>query len=167
MQTQASRSGPQRGLYIALSAAVLFALAVTATPQTLAQAPAAQQQMAPPPPQQMPPPCRNCGTIESVVAFTQKGEGTGAGAVVGGVAGAAVGSQIGRGRGSTAATVLGAVGGAVAGHEVEKEVRKTTKYRIVIRMDDASARTVIRSAQPDLRSGDRVQVKRNGVITRF
>jgi len=68
--------------------------------------------------------CRECGTVESIESFTEKGQATGGGAIAGGVIGGIVGHQIGKGRGKDLATVAGAVGGAIAGHEIEKaEVR--------------------------------------------
>ncbi len=91
--------------------------------------------------------CANCGTVVSVQALKQKGEGSGVGAVAGGVLGGVVGNQFGKGNGRAAMTVLGAVGGGVAGHEVEKHVKATTVYRVKLRMDDGSLRT-LEQAQP-------------------
>ncbi|MEZ5614521.1 MAG: glycine zipper 2TM domain-containing protein [Rhodocyclaceae bacterium] len=110
--------------------------------------------------------CINCGTIESVVEKTQKGQGTGIGAVAGGVAGAVLGSQIGKGSGKTAATVLGAAGGAVAGHQTERYVRRTAKWEIIVRMDDGTAREFDLSTQPVWRAGDKVKVENNIIMAR-
>lgn len=92
--------------------------------------------------------CRNCGTVEKVVAVKQKGEGTGVGAVAGGVVGGLLGHQVGGGNGKKAMTVIGAVGGGVAGHEIEKQARATTVYKVTVRMEDGSLRTVTQSTAP-------------------
>lgn len=89
--------------------------------------------------------CATCGTVESVTAQTQKGEGSGVGAVAGGVVGGLLGNQIGKGDGRTAATVLGAIGGGLAGNEIEKRQRASTVYLIKVRMDDGSLRSFTRS----------------------
>ncbi len=110
--------------------------------------------------------CLNCGTIESVAEKTQKGEGTGIGAVAGGVAGAVLGSQVGKGGGKTAATVIGGVGGAVAGHQAERYIRKTSKWEIIVRFEDGSAREFDVDAQPVWRVGDKVKVENNVITSR-
>lgn len=110
--------------------------------------------------------CLNCGTIESVVEKTQKGEGTGIGAVAGGVAGAVLGSQVGKGSGKTAATVIGAAGGAVAGHQAERYIRKTAKWEIIVRFEDGTAREFDFDTQPVWRVGDRVKVENNVITSR-
>lgn len=110
--------------------------------------------------------CVNCGTIESIVEKTQKGEGTGIGAVAGGVAGAVLGSQVGKGGGKTAATVIGGVGGAVAGHQAERYIRKTTKWEIIVRMEDGTAREFDVDAQPVWRVGDKVKIENNVIMAR-
>ena len=86
--------------------------------------------------------CATCGTIESVETVTVEGKGSGAGAVAGGVAGAVIGNQFGKGGGRTAARLLGAVGGAFAGNAIEKHARTETVYRMHVRMDDGSRRTI-------------------------
>ena len=67
---------------------------------------------------------------------------SGVGAVAGGVVGGLLGHQVGGGNGKKAMTVIGAVGGGVAGHEIEKQARATTVYKVTVRMDDGSLRTV-------------------------
>lgn len=110
--------------------------------------------------------CVNCGTIESVTEKTQKGEGTGIGAVAGGVAGAVLGSQVGKGGGKTAATVIGGVGGAVAGHQAERYIRKTTKWEIIVRLEDGTAREFDVDTQPVWRIGDKVKIDNNVIMAR-
>lgn len=107
--------------------------------------------------------CANCGVIEAVTAIRVQGPGTGVGAVAGGVTGAAVGSQLGRGNGRTALGLLGAVGGAYAGHAIERNVRSDTSYRVTVRMDDGTKRTVYPSTAPAFAVGEKVRVV-NGTI---
>ena len=142
-----------------------LAARVQAQPQPLAQAPAPLAQ-APAPPAQAPAPvlCADCGVIESIRVAEVKGEGSGLGAVAGGVAGGLIGNQIGHGTGRTVATIAGAAGGAYAGHTIEKNVKKHTVYRVTLRMDDGSLRTVSQREAPAYAVGDRVRVS-NGRIT--
>ena len=128
-----------------------LAARVQAQPQPLAQAPA-------------PVLCADCGVIESIRVAEVKGQGSGLGAVAGGVAGGLIGNQIGHGTGRTVATIAGAAGGAYAGHTIEKNVKKHTVYRVSLRMDDGSLRTVSQREAPAYAVGDRVRVS-NGRIT--
>lgn len=110
--------------------------------------------------------CLQCGVIESIRAIEVKGQGSGVGAVAGGVTGAVVGSQFGHGLGRTALGVLGAAGGAYAGHEIEKNVRKTTAWRVSVRMDDGSVRTLSQSRQPGFAVGEKVKVINGALVSR-
>jgi outer membrane lipoprotein SlyB len=92
--------------------------------------------------------CTTCGVVESVTPVKQKGEGTGVGAVGGAVVGGLLGNQMGGGNGKKAMTVIGAVGGGMAGHEIEKRARGTTAYRVSVRMNDGSVRTVTQPNAP-------------------
>lgn len=89
--------------------------------------------------------CPHCGTVESVQAVRQKGQGTGVGAVAGAVLGGVVGHQFGSGSGRTAMTAIGAVGGGVAGNEVERRSRAVTRFKVQVRMDDGSHRSFWRN----------------------
>lgn len=109
--------------------------------------------------------CRECGTVESIESFTEKGQASGGGAVAGGVVGAIIGHQIGSGRGKDLATVAGAVGGAVAGHEIEKNVKKVTRYRITLRMDDGTSQTLTLDAATGVNVGDKVKIV-DGMLVR-
>ena len=111
-----------------------------------------------------PAPCTNCGVIESIRVAEVKGQGSGLGAVGGGVVGGLLGNQIGHGTGRTVATIAGAAGGAYAGNEIEKHAKKHSVYRVTLRMDDGSLRTVSQREQPPYAVGDRVRVS-NGRIT--
>jgi outer membrane lipoprotein SlyB len=102
--------------------------------------------------------CTNCGSVVSVDAVKQKGEGSGLGAIGGAVVGGVLGNQVGRGSGRTAATVVGAGAGAYAGHEIEKHVKSTSSYVVAVRMDDGSSRSFGYDTEPAFRAGDKVRV---------
>ena len=98
--------------------------------------------------------CALCGTVESIWTVEVRGEPSETGAVPGGFAGAEIGDQTGRENGSTATTVLGAAGGVFAA----SELRKRRAYRVTVRMDDGSFRTVSVSSTPPFNVGDKVRV---------
>ena len=127
--------------------------------RTTAKAPQRAPAQAPAPVAQAPARaiCASCGTVESVTAVQQKGEGSGIGVAGGAVAGGLLGNQVGGGNGKTAMTVIGAVGGAFAGNEIEKRARATTVYDVKVRMEDGSIRTV-RRADP-VAAGTKVQIE--------
>ena len=54
------------------------------------------------------------------------------------------------------APTAGAVGGGFAGHEIEKQARATTVYKVTVRMDDGSTRTVTQHTAPAV--GARIQL---------
>ena len=103
-------------------------------------------------------PCATCGVIESIRAVEVKGESSGLGAVAGGVAGGVVGNQFGRGGTRTLLTIGGAAGGAFAGDAIEKNLNKHTAWRVTVRLDDGSVRTLPQKAQPPFAVGDRVRI---------
>ena len=113
---------------------------------------------------QAPQPCADCGMIESIRIAEVRGQASGVGAVAGGVAGGLIGNQIGHGTGNTVATIAGVAGGAYAGHTIEKNVKKHSVYRVTLRMDDGSLRTVSQREAPAYAVGDRVRLS-NGRIT--
>ena len=110
--------------------------------------------------------CASCGTVESIRAVELKGDAIGSGAVAGGATGAVAGKQMGRGNGNTAMTIFAAAGGAVAGNEIEKNVKKRFSYRVTVRMDDGSFRTLSQSSAPAVAVGERVRVVDSTVIAR-
>ncbi|MFN3883986.1 MAG: glycine zipper 2TM domain-containing protein [Rhodocyclaceae bacterium] len=132
-------------------------------PTEIAQAPVAPV-VAPPAPS-APPVCHDCGVVENIREITQPGEATGLGAVAGGVVGAILGHQIGGGTGKKLATVAGAAGGAYAGHQIEKSQRKTTRYEVIVRMNDGTMRTVMMDTMPGWQIGERVRIE-NGTLVR-
>jgi outer membrane lipoprotein SlyB len=80
--------------------------------------------------------CRTCGVVASIRPVEVKGDASGAGAVA---------------------------GGALAGNEIEKQVKKQTVYRVTVRMDDGSERTLTHSKAPLFAVGARVRVNGNGL----
>ncbi len=102
--------------------------------------------------------CHQCGTVESITPITQEGQASGIGAVAGGLLGGLLGNQVGGGEGKTLATMAGVVGGAWAGNTVEKRMKPHTSYRVSVRMDDGSLRS-IEQASPSVGVGSRVQVQ--------
>ena len=109
--------------------------------------------------------CHECGVVESIESFTEKGQASGGGAVAGGVVGAIVGHQIGAGRGKDLATIAGAVGGAIAGNEIEKNTKKVTRYRIALRMNDGTRQQLTLDAANGVNVGDKVKIV-NGTLVR-
>ncbi len=79
--------------------------------------------------------CALCGTVESIRTVEVRDEAGG----------------------GTAVTLLGA-GGAIAGSEIEKNVKKRYAYRVTVRMDDGSFRTISLSSPPTFAIGDKVRV---------
>ncbi len=102
--------------------------------------------------------CHDCGVVESIESFSEKGPASGGGAVAGGVIGGIIGNQIGRGRGKDLATVAGVVGGAIAGNEIEKNTKKVTRYRIALRMDDGTSQQLTLDAANGVAVGDKVKL---------
>lgn len=132
---------------------------VKPAPVEIAQAPAAAPAPAPAPV------CSNCGVVDHIREITQPGEGSGLGAVAGGVVGALLGHQVGGGTGKKIATVAGAAGGAYAGHQIEKSQRKTTRYEVLVRMNDGATRSVMMDTMPGWQVGERVRIE-NGTLVR-
>lgn len=86
--------------------------------------------------------CASCGTVESIRVLALKGDATGLGAVVGGVTAAA------------------------AGNELDKKVKQHYSYRVTVRMDDGSFRTVSQRSVPAVAVGERVRVVDSTVLAR-
>jgi outer membrane lipoprotein SlyB len=106
--------------------------------------------------------CALCGTVESIrtveITVEIRDEAGGAGAAAGGAAGAGAGGQTDGESHGTAVTLLGGAGGAIAGNEIEKNMKKRYAYRVTVRMDDGSYRTVSLSSPPTLVVGDKVRM---------
>lgn len=108
--------------------------------------------------------CGNCGVVESIRQVEVKGQGTGLGMAVGGVTGGLLGNQIGHGGGRTVATIAGAAGGAYVGNEIEKSSRTQTAFRVTVRMEDGTYRTVTQRNQPGYAIGERVKVVDGAIV---
>jgi len=118
-----------------------------------AASPAADKPVAPPAKEV----CLNCATVTAVTPIECEGQGSGAGAVAGGVLGALVGNQVGQGQGKDVATILGAIGGGFAGNTVEKKMKKSTVYRVDLRMDNGDVRSLEQATPASV--GARVRVE--------
>lgn len=108
--------------------------------------------------------CLACGRVESVQTVQAPGKASGVGAVAGGVGGALLGNQVGNGNGRTAMTILGAAGGAFAGHTIEKNMKKTTSYRVNVRMDDGTTRSFDAGGANAYAVGERVRVENGALV---
>src|SRR5258708_23755673 len=94
--------------------------------------------------------CALCGTVESIRTIEVRDEPRDVGTVAGGLSGAAAGNRADGGNGNAATTILGTVAGAITGDETERNVKKRYAYRVTVRMDDGSFRTVSLSSPPTL-----------------
>lgn len=108
--------------------------------------------------------CPGCGVIEAIRVIEIRERASGLGAFAGGAAGALIGNSLGRGNGNTVMTVVGAAGGALAGNEIEKNIKRNHAYRVTVRMNDGSVRSVSQSSPPAFAVGDRVRVINGGVV---
>lgn len=120
--------------------------------------PSAHPPVRPPVPQTAAGPCAICGVIESIRVVEVKGEASGVGAVAGGVAGGVLGNQIGHGGTRTLLTIGGAAGGAYVGNEIERNVKRRSVWRVSVRLEDGTLRTLSQKAQPSYSIGDRVRI---------
>ena len=111
-------------------------------------------------------PCPNCGVIDAIQPVEVKGKTSGLGAVAGGVAGGLLGNQVGSGNTRAVMTVGGAAGGAFAGDAIEGQVKKHTVWRVTVRLEDGSVRTLSQNAQPPFAVGDRVRIVNGSSIER-
>ena len=114
--------------------------------------------------QQYPSQGYNTGTVDRIEVINRSDSNNVAGMVIGGVVGGLIGNQIGHGSGRTVATVAGAAGGAYVGNKIEGRQRASHEsFRISVRMNDGSYRTVNSDNVSDLQTGDRVRVEGNNV----
>jgi outer membrane lipoprotein SlyB len=88
--------------------------------------------------------CALCGTIEAIRTVEVVDEASGS-----------VLADMGRDGG---ATILGSSEGSASGDEIAKGTRKRYAYRVTVRMDDGSYRTVSLAVPPTLAVGDKVRV---------
>lgn len=94
--------------------------------------------------------CPLCGTVESIRAVELRGapEDTQSAPV----------NEVAARRERDTTTILGTVRGAFTGWEAEAGAKKRVAYRVIVRMDDGSYRTVSQSTPPTLAIGDKVRV---------
>ena len=107
--------------------------------------------------------CALCGTVESIRTIEVRDEASDVGAVAGGLS-AAAGNRTDSGSANTAMTFLGTVAGAITGDETERNVKKRYAYRVTVRMDDGSFRTISLSSPPTLAVGDKVRVAEGKLV---
>ena len=117
--------------------------------------------------------CEQCGVIEKIEKVDRDdgvGVGAVAGGVVGGVAGGVIGDKIGdedSKTGAVAGTVAGAAAGAYAGHKAQEYYnRDKDAYRITLRMDDGTSRTITQNENSGFSKGSRVRVDGGKVVPR-
>jgi len=68
--------------------------------------------------------------------------------------------------GAALGAILGAAGGAFAGNEIEKNVKKHYSYRVTVRMDDGTYRTISQANPPSVAVGEKVRVANGTVVAR-
>ena len=117
--------------------------------------------------------CGECGVVRSIETVERDngvGIGAVAGGVVGGIAGGAIGNKVGDNdskTGTIAGGVAGAAAGAYAGHKAQEYYnRDKDAYRITLRMDDGSSRTITQDENPGFSNGSRVRVEGGKVVPR-
>lgn len=110
--------------------------------------------------------CADCGTVQSVTSVERPAKTSGVGAVAGGLTGAVLGNQVGHGSGRAVMTIAGGAGGAYLGNKIEENTSRTTAYKIVVRMEDGSQRTIHQADPPNVVIGGPVQVVGNSVVAR-
>lgn len=107
--------------------------------------------------------CEDCGFIESI-SVTEGREGIGLGGVLGGPSGAIIGNQPGYDS-QTAATFAGAAGGAISGLQIQRRVGNNIDlYRVAVRFDDGSRKTVSMQSKSGFEVGDRVRVIEGSLV---
>jgi hypothetical protein len=82
--------------------------------------------------------CTTCGVVEAIRTVAVQGEASGAGVTAGGF----------------------------AGHQIEKHTKKSTAWRITVRLDDGSVRTLSQPAAPPFAVGDRVRIVNGSGVQR-
>ncbi len=105
------------------------------------------------------PACDRCGKVESIREVAVKDQWTPLGSVPSssdlGPTGVAV-YQIGPGFSNQGQVLVGAAGGGV--YQTRANQRNRSRWEIVVKMDDGSARSVVQNYEPLLVVGDRVHV---------
>ena len=63
-------------------------------------------------------------------------------------------------------TIAGGAGGAYLGNKIEQNTRRTSSYKIVVRMENGSLRTIYQTEAPSVAVGSQVQIVGNSVVAR-
>jgi outer membrane lipoprotein SlyB len=100
--------------------------------------------------------CAICGGVVSIRILEVRDESAENGADAGAPAGLQAGGRRGDAEAGRSTTILGFAGGAFA--TGEPGVKKRHAYRVTVRMDDGSFRTVSLSSPPAFAVGDKVRV---------
>lgn len=111
--------------------------------------------------------CDNCGRVVRIESIGQRDHRLGGGTVLGAIVGGALGNQVGKGDGRKAATVAGALAGGAIGHSIEKEGRRSSYYRILVRMDRGRTYSFEQPDSYHLRRGDRVYIDNGYVVPAY
>ena len=107
------------------------------------------------------------GHVSSIEIVPVASRPSGAGAILGAVIGGVVGNQFGSGTGRALATGAGIVGGAVAGNAIENRNKRDDEiYRVWIRLDNGTMRSMDFHRVDDLRVGNRVRYE-GGQLYRY
>jgi len=72
----------------------------------------------------------------------------------------------GHGAGNAVLTIGGAAGGAFAGDAIEGHMKKHTAWKVTVRLEDGTTRTLQQSTQPPFAVGDRVRIVDGKTIER-
>ena len=101
--------------------------------------------------------CAICGTVESIRTVEVRAE---ADSIKSGeFPDSPPSGRAGQGSGKNTMTILGAAGGFFSGSsDAESDARKRNAYRVTVRMDDGSYRTLSLSSPPTFTVGDKVRV---------
>lgn len=108
--------------------------------------------------------CRQCGVIEAVRQVKVNAQR--AGVLASGANGPIVSSSFGRGDGRSATVPFDLPWGGYASQQAEKHVGVSTSYRVVVRMEDGSTRTVYQSSAPAFAVGEKVRVVKGVLAAR-
>ena len=101
--------------------------------------------------------CVQCGMVEDIREVRQEAETTGLGTVAGGLIGGILGRQLGE-DGSTLGMLLGLAGGAYAGNKFEQYRNRSSRYEVLVRMDDGRQRSLNFDSRPVWQVGERIRL---------
>ncbi|QNK00820.1 glycine zipper 2TM domain-containing protein [Dyella telluris] len=106
--------------------------------------------------------CEQCGVVSDVRQIETQKSSSPLGMVIGGIAGGVIGNQFGGGSGKVLTTVAGTVAGGAIGNQVGKNSGgPDVAWQVTIKLDDGRYATVTQAADPQVRTGDYVQIRNN------